>query len=122
MKSIFSIFKLLQERPLAKGDSYNIEPLPSVKNHKIGISLTGRPVFFIKCKDVDGSKLLNCNLEFISVHFNCSCQLLSKSRQITDGTYTIISLNTDLVELQEYFLEVVYWSSKASLQIPNRKS
>jgi hypothetical protein len=108
MKSISKIFLTLQELPIPDGDSFNIEALPSVKNHKIGISQNGNPVFFIKCSNLEIKMLLDINLEFISVAYNCSCQLLLNSKETTEGTYTLISLNVDVIELREYFLEVVY--------------
>jgi hypothetical protein len=108
MKSIFKIFQQLSEDKSSKNDSFSIASLPAIKNHKIGVSVDGLPLFFIKCDDAVSTKSLDYNLEFISVQFNLECQLLSNKKQVEKGFYTVISLKTDSVDLQEYFLDIVY--------------
>jgi Putative PD-(D/E)XK family member, (DUF4420) len=112
MQSIFNIFQKLKEQISSENNGFIIAPLPLVKNHKIGISAIGLPLFFIKCDDSTTVKNLDYNLEFISVQFNQECQLLSNNKQIAKNFYTVISLKTDSVDLQEYFLEVVYFIIK----------
>ena len=108
MKTIFNIFQELQTQTVSKADGFTIGNLPLVKFHKIGISQSGHPMFFIKCGDSSNGKYLDSNLELISVQFNRECQLLNNNKKVTEGIYTIISLKTDSIDLQEYFLEVVY--------------
>lgn len=108
MKSVFNIFKKLKEEINNKTDGFVIASLPSVKNHKIGVSSEELPMFFIKCNDVDSAKPLNYDLEFISVQFSRECQLISKGNKSANGFYTVISLKTDSIDLQEYFLDVVF--------------
>lgn len=112
MQSVFNIFQKLKEEIGSKSNGFTIAPLPLVKNHKIGVSTDGMPLFFIKCEDSTTVKNLDYNLEFISVQFNRECQLLSNNKQVANGFYTVISLKTDSVDLQDYFLEVVYFVIK----------
>ncbi len=121
MQSIFKIFQELKKTSVSKTDSFNIAPLPSIKNHKIGISQNEYPMFFIKCGDSENVKSIDCNLEFISVQFNRSCQLQINKKKVEKGVYTIISLKTDSIDLQEYFLDVVYLVIKKLPQSPNLK-
>lgn len=108
MKTLYKIFQDLDKQSPINGDSFAIASLPSIKNHKIGISSYRQPVFFIKCDDNYTKKLLDINLEYISVQYNRQCQLINKKNKTEDGTYTIISLKTDSEDLQEYFLKIVF--------------
>ena len=121
MHSIFKIFQELKKTSVNNADSFNIAALPLIKNHKIGISQNEYPMFFIKCGDSGNVKSIDCNLEFISVQFNRSCQLLNNKKKVEEGVYTIISLKTDSIDLQEYFLDVVYLVIKKLPQNPNLK-
>jgi hypothetical protein len=118
MSSIFKIFQELKNQSLSNSDNFNIASLPLVQNHKIGISNNNQPIFFIKCVNSTDHKSLDCNLEFISVLYNRECQLLIDNKKIDEGIYTIVSLKTDSIDLQEYFLEVVYLVIKKLPPIP----
>lgn len=107
MKSTFEIFqKLRLESPTIKG-GYPTASIPFIKNHKIGISETKQPIFFIKCQKDIHSKVLDINLEYISVQFCRQCQLINLRDNIEEGIYTIITLKADSEYLQEYFIKVV---------------
>lgn len=108
MQNVFKIFQDLKNESPSNGDSFAIAALPSIKNHKLGISLSGQPMFFIKCDERTKAKSLDTNLEFISVQFNRQCQLINNKGKIEEGTYTIISLKSDSDYLQEYFLKIVF--------------
>ena len=108
MNSIFKIFQELKKHSTVNVDSFNVGSLPLVKNHKIGISQNEQPMFFIKCADAANVKSIDSNLEFISVQFNRKCLLKTTNNKIEEDVYSIISLKTDSIELQEYFLEIVY--------------
>lgn len=107
MQTIYKIFQELSELSPINADSFTIASLPSIKNHKLGISLTRQPMFFIKC-DTSIHMSLDINLEYISVQYNRQCQLINKKNVTEQGTYTIISLKTDSEDLQEYFLKIVF--------------
>lgn len=121
MKSILNIFLEAKEMKPVIGDGFNIASMPGVKNHKIGVSGDGLPLFFIKCEDSASVKSLDYNLEYISVQFNLHCQLLSKERVISNGTYTILSLKTDSVSMQEYFMDIIYLVIKKLPSNPSLK-
>lgn len=108
MQSIFKIFSDLKNEILKNQEGFSIANLPKIKNHKIGLSNDELPLFFIKCEEVSTEKVLDYNLESISIHFNQKCQLKAKDKKVTEGNYTIIALKTDSVDLQEYFLNILY--------------
>jgi hypothetical protein len=109
MQSIFKIFQNLKNEPLNETDGFNIANLPNIKNHKIGLSKDGLPLFFIKCQNENNEKAMDYNLEYILIQFNQKCQLLSNDVKIADGVYTKIALKTDSIDLQEYFLNILYF-------------
>lgn len=109
MQSIFKTFQNLKNETPSKTDGFTIANLPKIKNHKIGLSKDGLPLFFIKCENKTNEKALDYNLESISIQFNQKCQLLSNDKKVGDGDYTIIALKTDSVDLQEYFLNILYF-------------
>jgi len=85
MLSIFKIFQDLKNEIPSKIDGFTIANLPKIKNHKIGLSKDGLPIFFIKCENETNEKALDYNLESISIQYNEKCQLLSNDRKIADG-------------------------------------
>jgi hypothetical protein len=109
MQSIFKIFSDLKNEIPKNKEGFSIANLPKIKNHKIGLSKDELPLFFIKCEEVSSEKVLDYNLESISIHFNKKCQLKDKDKKVTEGNYTIIALKTDSVHLQEYFLNIIYF-------------
>ncbi|WP_348825650.1 PD-(D/E)XK motif protein [Flavobacterium aestuarii] len=121
MISIFKIFQDLKNKPSIRTDGFTIANLPKIKNHKIGISENGLPLFFVKCEDFSKERVLDYNLEYISIQFNQKCQLLSNDKKITDGIYTIVALKTDSVDLQEYFLSILYFVISKLPPIANLK-
>jgi hypothetical protein len=121
MDSIFKIFQELKKQSPDNGDSFNVGSLPFIYNHKIGISQIEQPMFFIKCVDSAYVKSMDINLEFISVQFNRKCQLKTNKNNIEEDVYTIISLKTNSVELQEYFLEIVFLIIKKISEKPHLK-
>jgi hypothetical protein len=108
MLSVFKIFQDLKNESPRNGDSFAIATLPTIKTHKLGISLNGQPNYFIKCDEKTKPKSLDTNLEFISVQYNRQCQLINKKGEIEEGIYTIISLKSDSDYLQEYFVKIVF--------------
>lgn len=108
MQKIFKIFHDLKNELPRNGDSFAIATLPTIKNHKLGISLNGQPMFFVKCDEKIKAKSLDTTLEFFSVQFNRHCQLINNKGKIEEGIYTIISLKSDSDYLQEYFLKIVF--------------
>lgn len=88
-------------------EGYNVEDVPGYENHKIGLSVEGAPIFFIK---INGDYLVNqvdYNLELISIRFNCKCVLKLNSIHQFDDTYTIIELNSKNEIISEYFSNII---------------
>jgi hypothetical protein len=108
MQSIFKIFYDLKNEIPKHKEGFSIANLPKIKNHKIGLSKDELPLFFIKCEEISTEKVLDYNLESISIHFNQKCLLKAKDKKVTEGNYTIIALKTDSVDLQDYFLNIIY--------------
>lgn len=121
MQNVFKIFQNLKNESPRDGESFAIATLPTIKNHKLGISLDGQPMFFIKCDEKKKAKSLDTNLEFISVQFNRQCQLINTKGKIVEGIYTIISLKSDSDYLQEYFLKIVFVLLKNLSEKPHLK-
>jgi len=103
--SIYKIFTELQRTESVNKNSFFAASLPFTQKHKIGISPEGYPMFFIECNTNTHS--LDINLEFISVLFNRPCRLSESDTIQSESIYTIISLKTDNIDFQQYFLEVV---------------
>lgn len=103
--SVYKIFTNLQRKESNVDDCFSAASLPFSTKHKIGISSEGYPIFFIECNTKENS--LDINLEFISVMFNRICRLKEDDSTFSENTYTIISLKTENIDLQQYFLEVV---------------
>jgi hypothetical protein len=101
---IYKIFADLQRKETVNKDSFLATSLPFLQKHKIGISPEGFPLFFIECNNAPHSS--DINLEFISVLFNRPCRLSENNTQ-SENIYTIISLKTENIDFQQYFLEVV---------------
>jgi hypothetical protein len=108
MIDLFEIFSRLLDNNHTSESLYSVESIPGSINHKIGITKEGRPLFFIRCKPEKGIKVLDNNLELISVSFNKECKLrLSNSNEVSD-CFTIIELKSDISDLHRYFIEVIY--------------
>lgn len=117
--SIYKIFADLQHKESIHKDSFSAASLPFTQKHKLGISPEGYPMFFIECCNVSYS--LDINLEFISVFFNRTCRLLESDFKQTDNIYTIVSLKTDNIDFQQYFLEVVCIVLEQLPEMPSHK-
>ncbi len=124
-QSVFTLFQELKYQNPTQKEGFEVFSLPAFNNHKIGISASGQPVFFIKCEDEINAKPLGTELAFISVQFNCKCQLNIKQtfdeNTLSEGYYTVISLKTDTAGLQEYFLEIVFFIIKKVTDTPKLK-
>ena len=119
MQSVFQTFQTLKEQSAGNTDGgISVESLPSVAHHKIGVSVNGQPIFFIKCEASAKANFLDSNLEFIAVQFNRECQLLNNQKSVEKGIYTVIYLKTDSIDFQAYFLEVILLVIKKLPAIP----
>lgn len=117
--SIYKLFAELQGTEIVNNDCFSAATLPFTKRHKMGISPDGYPMFFIECNNNEHS--LDINLEFISVLFNRNCMLMENNNERIENVYTIISLKTDNIDFQQYFLEVVCIVLEQLPDKPNHK-
>lgn len=106
-KSIYHIYLDLLQKSIPK-DYFFVTSLPFSHNHKIGISESKRPIFFIECEP--SGFAMDIKLEFITVLFNKECQLLQNGEEgerVISNIYTIVELNSDSSDFQQYFIEVI---------------
>lgn len=103
--SVYKIFTELQKIENNQNDCFPVAPLPFNSNHKLGVSVYGFPMFFIKSNN--STHTLDVNLELISVLFAKTCNLFEPYQETRRDIYNIIYLKTDNPDFQQYFLEVV---------------
>jgi hypothetical protein len=89
-------------------ENYPVTEIPSVDRHKIGLTNSGCPIFFINCDVPSENKGLDYNLEMISIKFNQRCNLNSKTGISQEDIYTIIQLKESSLDLENYFLDIMY--------------
>lgn len=100
-------FEEISKSARNSGGAIPVVKVPKVKQHKLGISSNGLPVFFILCEDAKISTPLDGNLDLIKIEYNRKCELINGGKSI-EGVYTIISLKSDSLDLLQYFLDIVY--------------
>ena len=108
MSIIYNLFQKLKKEATILNDDFVVISLTGLRNHKLGITSTGNPVFFIQCSNTSQSRSLDTNLEHISIQFNRSCQLIDINNEIYEGTYTVVLLKSSDDLMQEYFLKIVF--------------
>ncbi len=104
MNEVYQIFKTLLNKPVEE-ECYIADSIPFARQHKIGVSTDGCPMFFIKALGKD--KILDISLEFISVLFNRTCRLSENNESQEIDGYTIISMSASNIDYQKYFIDVV---------------
>lgn len=74
-------------------------------SHKLGISLEGFPIFFVRTIP-STSTVHNIVREILSVEYNVSCKLLDDTGGSQDDIFCIITLHSLDLPLQSYFIEI----------------
>tara|TARA_B110000003_G_C16653014_1_gene535110 strand:+ start:5355 stop:6329 length:975 start_codon:yes stop_codon:yes gene_type:complete len=100
---LFKRYKNLRKKGLAIDGSIHVDDIPGVDNHKIGISDSGYPIFFISTND-ENKSALPINLKLIQVQFQKNCELILKSGDKKNGTYSVVTLKNNSEELTKYFI------------------
>lgn len=114
MSELYKIFRSLDKENLNNG--FIVSEIPKLKNHKIGFSTEGYPVFFIKTHYSE-KKTINKSLEIIKIEFNKECALyLNNVKEI--GYYTLITLRSEIPEIQNYFLDIIHLSIQKISEVP----
>jgi hypothetical protein len=107
MENIYYIFESLSEKQLPSKTDLGIETssIPGVKNHKIGISKEGYPIFFIKCSD-KGIPESQINLKVITIHLQINCELFTNGISVDKGIYAQVIFKSESWELKKYFIDI----------------
>ena len=115
MSELYEIFHSLDKEN--KNSGFIVSEIPKLPNHKIGFSTEGYPVFFIKTQYSE-KKVINKSLEIIKIEFNKECALyVNDLKEI--GYYTLITLRSELPEIQNYFLDIIYLSIQRISEVPS---
>ena len=117
-QSGYKIFQELKKKERSSEDYISVESSPSSRFHKIGVSVEGFPIFFVKCSDEN--KAIDLNLELISVMFSKEC-IIKEGEILDKNRYTIVFLKTLNLDLQRYFTDVFSIILKNINQIPSEK-
>lgn len=104
MSEVYQIFKDLLDKPVEAG-CYAADSIPFARQHKIGVSSEGYPMFFIQASGKENA--LDITLEFIKVLFNRTCRLIENNEIQEMKGYAIISISASNVDYQKYFIDVV---------------
>lgn len=93
----------LQQKDRTSDGYISVNPVPFSHYHKIGVSVEGFPIFFVKCDSSVPS--IDINLELISVLFSQKCSIRESDKGSSD-IFTIVLLKTLNRDLQQYFTDV----------------
>jgi hypothetical protein len=88
-------------------EGYIVENIPFYENHKIGLSIDGNPIFFIKIINSDLASQIDYNLELISIRFNCDCNLRQEDNFEFKDKFTIIQLQSENEIIVDYFSNII---------------
>lgn len=101
--ALFTKFQSLRNQAAEDGHFtvVSIDDLP----HKLGVSMEGFPMFFVKTNP-SASSVQNIIREILSVEYNVSCVLIDESGSSHDDTFCIITLRSLDSPLQSYFIEI----------------
>lgn len=114
MSELYNLFRSLNKENENQG--YIVSQIPTLINHKIGFSIEGYPVFFIKTLYTQ-KKILNKSLQIIKIEFNKECALfIDNVKEINN--YTVITLKSETPEIQSYFLDIIHLSIQKIPEIP----
>ena len=115
MKQLYEIFTSLKS--CVNNAGFEVMDIPNIKHHKIGVSQNGHPLLFIK-NEFSEKQMLDESLELISIQYNRECNLYSDDILLEEGRFTLIILKSDIPEIQEYFIDILYLTLYKLPQIP----
>jgi hypothetical protein len=114
MSSIFKAFLSLQDH---ESGGFQVHDLPYMPIHKIGRSDEGFPMFFI-LNEQSFNKIVDKSLAMIHVQYNKEC-LLYRNDQQSSGNYTVITLRSADIEIQAYFIEIIWLALQKLPAVPS---
>ena len=106
MEKICNLYSALQNKVSNNSGFTPVTKILSSEKLFLGISEHKTPMFLIDCKLE--TSIVDSELEHISVLFNKKCKIIDDNNQESLKTCSIIILNSDNFDFQNYFLEVVY--------------
>ena len=91
--------------PIEDGNSeFSVVTINRSYPHKIGMTSEGFPMLFVEC--LNENETTDISLKLFKVSFNQIC-LLKEGDITLNKKYTIIQLNSNNIDFQKYFLEVM---------------
>ncbi|MDE7227255.1 MAG: PD-(D/E)XK motif protein [Treponemataceae bacterium] len=106
MDKICELYSELQNRHSLKNNFTPVTELCLSKKFLLGISENRTPMFLIDCKFEN--VVADLKLKFISILFNKNCKLIGDDNEESLKVCSIIMLNSESYDFQNYFLEVIY--------------
>lgn len=105
-KQLTNIFRELKLEGSHSINGFRVSGIPSLTNHKIGVTNNGMPIFFVRSSI--SSYVPNISLDMMSVQFCQLCKLIHDNGQSIESTYTVIALKPTAEEMSDYFLEILH--------------
>lgn len=106
MKRICELYSELQNKDSTKNGFTPVTKIIASDKFFLGISEEKTPMFLIDSEFE--SAIADSELEYISVLFNKNCKIIDDANKEFSKTCSIIILNSDNYDFQNYFLEVMY--------------
>ena len=106
MEKICELYSNLQNRTAAKTGFMPVSKLMLSEKFLLGISENRTPMFLIECQFENTAHDLK--LECISVLFNKTCKVIGDDNRKYSKVCSVIVLNSESYDFQNYFLEVIY--------------
>lgn len=100
--NVFNQFQKLASFETNSG-IYNVIDIPNVK-HKLGRSSEGFPIFFVITNNT--ITIPNIEREFLRVEFDIPCSICLSGKEIQKNNFSIITLCSNDMSLQEYFINI----------------
>lgn len=116
--ALFARFQGLRNQDVEDGRFavVSIDDLP----HKLGASLEGFPMFFVRVNS-SVSSVQNIVREILSVEYNVTCRLIDDNGNSQDDSFSIITLRSLDVPLQTYFIEIFTMMLHKMQPIPSNR-
>ena len=117
-KEIFEKFKELSKEG-CNDKKFNVINLANTK-HKLGVSKEGYPKFFI-CTSDKSSSTPNRVLDKLTVEYNLSCTFIDDNASDEVNYYSVVSLTSSDVLLQEDFIDIMLLIIQRLGELPSKR-
>lgn len=116
--NIFNQFKNIQNGD-APQDRFTVVTIDGM-THRLGRSQEGFPKFFVHTNS-SASTVQNVIREILSVEYNVPCELVDNEGNHQKDSYSIITLRTQEIALQAYFIEIFTMMLEKMPETPSRR-